>query len=554
MYEDAQEIFSYLPIRRNQLESDYIDHLWNAFSVLDESNTSARAFNLMPFHLLFMMAVQYKTLRISKTHKKACELFFCGVAGRSKKELLSDQLSVFDIALINERTIPEIFQLIDLESEKINSIKKLIDDRNDRLAHAKGGIEQEPDEKIALYIEALQTIRSNFYFMNQQIAENLLSGITIEDDITQLLESLLSSHALDENDLVEVARILLESERPVPAQWIELAEYLLTQFNFDAEMIKTTYPKQFNLKNETYPDDSLFFEELPNVSTNQMLDIVKAHYPAIDPYYLASACTEERKRKFDVLWKNFMPYADRHFRSQAKTNFHQRTWEMYVGNILLEKKLTIQSQSEGPDFIIDKIGYIECVAPTKGNPTKPDSVPEMFVATTPEEIRVQDVPVDKMILRITGVIKDKALDQYENWKSKKWFDSKIPFIIAVNTGDLSHVEDPSMPNVLKALFGFQFMQINIKTDATNFSHRDKVDKSNNESVPVNYFINKDFSFVSGVLFSDKSVLNHPENIGEDCIFVNNPFANNLVDQSFVKLFKNWTASKENDKISLKKNY
>jgi len=130
----------------------------------------------------------------------------------------------------------------------------------------------------------------------------------------------------------------------------------------------------------------------------------------------------------------------------------------------------------------------------------------------------------------------------------------MPFVIAVNTGDLSHVEDPSMLNVLKALFGFQFMQINIKTGATNFSHRDKVEKSNKEPVPVNYFINTDFSFVSGVLFSDKSVLNHPENIGEDFIFVNNPFANNPVEESFVKLFKNWTASKENDEISLKKNY
>lgn len=554
MYEDAQEIFRYLPIRRNQLESDYIDHLWNAFSVLDKSDTSARAFNLMPFHLLFMMAMQYKTLRISKIHKKACELFFCGVAGRSKKELLSDQLSVFDIALINERTIPEIFQLIDLEPEKINLIKKLIDDRNDRLAHAKGGIEQKPDEKILLYIEALQSIQSNFYIMNQQIAKNILSDITSEDDITQLLESILSSHALDENELVEVTRILLESEKLVSTQWIQLAEYLLTQFNFDAGMIKILYPKQFNQKKETYVDDSLFFEELPNVSTNQMLDIVKAHHPAIDPYYIASACSEERKRKFDELWKNFMPYADSHFRSQAKISFHQRSWEMYVGNIFLEKGLSIQSKNEGPDFVIDKTAYIECVAPTKGNPAKPDSVPEMFVATKPEEIRIQDVPVDKMILRITGVIKDKALDQYENWKSKEWFDSKKPFVIAVNTGDLSHVEDPSMPNILKALFGFQFMQINVKTGSTNFSHRDKVEKSNNESVLVNYFINEDFSFVSGVLFSDKLVLNHPENIGEDCIFVNNPFADNPVDESFIKLFKNWTASKENDSISLNKNY
>jgi hypothetical protein len=227
---------------------------------------------------------------------------------------------------------------------------------------------------------------------------------------------------------------------------------------------------------------------------------------------------------------------------------------MYVGNVLLEKKLTIQSQNEGPDFIIDDMTYIECVAPTKGDPNKSDSVPEMFVATTPKEIRVQDVPVDKMILRITGVIKDKALDQYENWKSKKWFDFKKPFVIAINTGDLSYPEDPNMPNTLKALFGFQFMQINIKTGVTSFSYRDKVEKSNKKPVLVDYFINDDFSFVSGDLFSDKLVLDHPENIGEDLIFVNNPFADNPVKESFVNLFKNWTASKENDEISLKKNY
>lgn len=300
--------------------------------------------------------------------------------------------------------------------------------------------------------------------------------------------------------------------------------------------------------------DSLFTVELPLVETNEELEKVKQMYPKYDSYFIASGCCKERREKFDKLWMKYKPYADRHFLNQIRTNFHQRSWEMYVGNVLLKNKLTIQSQNEGPDFVISEVAYVECVAPTKGDPAKPDSVPEMFVATTPEEIRVQDVPVDKMILRITQVIKDKALDQYENWKIKKWFDLKKPFVIAVNTGDLAHVEDPSMPNVLKALFGFQFMQINIKTGATNFSHRDKVDKSNNEPVPVNYFINEDFSFVSGVLFSDKSVLNHPENIGEDCLFVNNPFADNPVDESFVKLFKNWTASKENDKISLKKNY
>ncbi|MDD4358300.1 MAG: hypothetical protein PHY30_00615 [Candidatus Pacebacteria bacterium] len=300
--------------------------------------------------------------------------------------------------------------------------------------------------------------------------------------------------------------------------------------------------------------DTIFTVELPLVETNEELEKVKQMYPKYDSYFIASGCCRERREKFDKLWKKYKPYADRHFLNQIRTSFHQRSWEMYVGNVLLEKKLIIQSQNEGPDFVIDNVAYIECVAPTKGDPAKPDSVPEMFVATKPEEFRVQDVPVDKMILRITQSIKDKALDQYENWKNKNWFDSKTPFVIAVNTGDLSHIEDPGMPNVLKALFGFQFMQINVKTGATNFSHRNEVSKTNNEPVPVNYFTSEEFGFISGVLFSAKIVLNHSENLGDDCVFVNNPFAKNSVNESFVRLFKNWTVNKEDDKLSLKKNY
>ena len=299
---------------------------------------------------------------------------------------------------------------------------------------------------------------------------------------------------------------------------------------------------------------TIFTVELLLIETNQELEKIKQMYPKYDPDFIASGCFKERREKFDKLWANYKPHADSHFLSEIKINFHQRSWEMYLGNVLLEKKQAVRSQNEGPDFIIDRIAYVECVAPTKGDPIKPDSVPEMFVVAKPEEVRVQDVPVDKMILRITQVIREKALDQYENWRSKNWFDSKMPFVIAINTGDLSHAEDPSMPNVLKALFGFQFRQINLRTGATNFSHRNEVPKTNNEPVSVNYFVSRDFNFVSGVLFSDKTVLNHPENIGDDCFFVNNPFAKNPIDQSFITLFKNWNATIENNRVNLKRNY
>jgi len=53
MYKDAQEIFNYLPIRRDTPENDYINHLWQAFFALDQTDTTARPFAVMPFHLLF---------------------------------------------------------------------------------------------------------------------------------------------------------------------------------------------------------------------------------------------------------------------------------------------------------------------------------------------------------------------------------------------------------------------------------------------------------------------------------------------------------------------
>ena len=176
--------------------------------------------------------------------------------------------------------------------------------------------------------------------------------------------------------------------------------------------------------------NTIFTTELPIIESDEDLEKVKNIYPQYDPYFIASGCSQSRKEKFDKLWERYAPYADSHFLSQIRINFHQRSWEMYMGNVLLDKGLEIKSTDEGPDFIIENTAYIECVAPTKGDPGKPDSVPEMFVATKPEEIRVQDVPVDKMILRITQAIKDKASNlgqQRDKQESRHSQQRQAPF-------------------------------------------------------------------------------------------------------------------------------
>lgn len=222
MYEDAQNILNYLPIRKNKAENDYIEHLWSAFSELDASETVARPFCIMPFHLLFMLAVQYKVLRVSKIHTESCNLFFCGVAGRCKKELLSDQKSVFDIALINERTIPEIFQLVGLDNSGIKSIKDLIDERNNNLAHAKGGIEQKLEEKVDLYLQVAERIQQKFKSHNEQMASSWMSEVAEGDDLDQFLEGKFLDSSVTPLDFGDIIGTLFEAEELDFDQWTQI--------------------------------------------------------------------------------------------------------------------------------------------------------------------------------------------------------------------------------------------------------------------------------------------------------------------------------------------
>jgi len=222
MHENAQNILNYLPIRKNKAEDDYIEHLWSVFSELDASQTVSKSFCIMPFHLLFMLAVQYKTLRVSQIYSSPCNLFFCGVAGRNKKELLSDQKSVFDIALIAESTIPEIFQLVGLNESEMRKIKNLIKNRNNNLAHAKGGIEQKLEEKIDLYLQVVESIQQRFKSHNEQIADNWLREIAEGDDLDQFLESKFLDSGATPFDFGDIIGTMLEGKKFDFDQWTQI--------------------------------------------------------------------------------------------------------------------------------------------------------------------------------------------------------------------------------------------------------------------------------------------------------------------------------------------
>lgn len=201
IYENSQKIFDYLPIRRNTLENDYINHLVESFAVLVGSNGVARPFAMMPFHLLFMMALQYKVLRISKEKRVEYELVFTIDRGREREAVLNPE-SVFDIALLNERAIPDLLKLIDVDGETIKQIKKLIDNRNDNLAHAKGGIESEPEMRIEEYLICLRTIQIHMQLLNNSIAGSWATEVSAEDNIPDFIEARLVDSMLCPEDFM----------------------------------------------------------------------------------------------------------------------------------------------------------------------------------------------------------------------------------------------------------------------------------------------------------------------------------------------------------------
>ncbi|MHB1456400.1 MAG: hypothetical protein ACYC0V_05730 [Armatimonadota bacterium] len=295
--------------------------------------------------------------------------------------------------------------------------------------------------------------------------------------------------------------------------------------------------------------DPLFPLELPLVKTDEELQKVKAAYRGYDSYYIASACIEDRRDRFEQLWRRFEQYSDTHFKSEIRVHFHQRSWEMYVGNVLLDKGLSIGSDNEGPDFVVNGVTYVECIACTRGDDNNLNSVPEPYVAPTIYEILAEAVPTDKIILRITNAITTKTME-YSKWRTKRWFDEKSPFVIAINTADMGCPQRYfGIPIIINALFGLENMVIG--PSGRSFIWRTTINKGDSQ-VPVNYFCNNDFDSVSGVLFSEKMVLDHPDRLGDDCVFVNNPFARNPVDHKFTSLFDYWCAEKDGDGIMITK--
>lgn len=179
MNEEASAIFEHLPIEAGS-ETLYIKHLYGAFEAIDEKDDPVRPFSILPFHLLFMLAVQYKVYRLSAFDNdwylqklKKCDLW------KGNKKVLEENSplenkdgiilsasSVRNLSLIKEKQLFDFFDVLKVEGDVIKQAKDLVEIRG-KYAHANGNIEEDVGSRIDSYLQILDSIQLKFENVNK---------------------------------------------------------------------------------------------------------------------------------------------------------------------------------------------------------------------------------------------------------------------------------------------------------------------------------------------------------------------------------------------------
>lgn len=293
-----------------------------------------------------------------------------------------------------------------------------------------------------------------------------------------------------------------------------------------------------------------FPEPIPIITSNKELDALKLAMPKLDGYYLASASIADRRRLFEWLWSEYKPYADDDFLKQHKFSFHQRSWEMYLGNIFLRRGFRLQKAiRNAPDICLltprGKL-WIEAIAP--GHGTGPDRVPEMLMGVG------QSVDFEKISMRVSSALKEKfeKLQKYIRDGSVKLEE---PYVIAVNRGFYSIGDPYEMPLIMQSLFALGPLTIAFTPGGskreTYYARRPSIGKGNGTTVPMTFFEDPAHAAVSAVIYSTQNVLNtgmaaleDPKRIGKDCVVVHNPNATNPIPKSRFKFLVQYGVDNE----------
>jgi len=208
--------------------------------------------------------------------------------------------------------------------------------------------------------------------------------------------------------------------------------------------------------------------------------------------------------------EKYAPYADKDFVSRFPTECLSRFWELYLGCVLLESGFSLipreKRSREGPDFCIeqgDSYLWIEATVANIGYGEESNVLRE----EPPSDVW-QIVPEENIVLRFCSRIKEKY-EKYQRYLVDGIVSKNDSFIIAVNGSGLPiqfwYADEVPYPIRAVLPIGLPFVVINKKTkqiEKYSYQLKSCISKKSGSLVNTDIFRNEQYSFISGILFSN----------------------------------------------------
>jgi hypothetical protein len=226
---------------------------------------------------------------------------------------------------------------------------------------------------------------------------------------------------------------------------------------------------------------------------------------------------------------------DRKFREQIKHNFASCYSELLFASVFRRRLAFLVSHpsDEGPDLFINEIGcWAEVVTMSDSQAGNPNSIPQTILG------EVSEVPQKQIILRITNSFTYKA-DKFRKYLNDGLIRDTEEIVICISGGwfggsnRIPTYIKGGFPPIVSALLAmgnvvFLLDKNTHKIIDQTCEFRDRIPKviseSNTEPIKTDYFLDPNFSYISGVIYSWANV-NEPIDdlsLGNDFYFVHNP--------------------------------
>lgn len=269
------------------------------------------------------------------------------------------------------------------------------------------------------------------------------------------------------------------------------------------------------------------------------------------------------KDELEGLWAQYEPFADARFPEKFAQDPNSRFWEMYLTVELMNegKRLRPRASLErrvrehGPDICIeesDRRIWIESVCPKTGASSSLDSVPDLVAISEGGVATV--APRREVELRISSALYEKK-KTFEKYVQQNIVKPEDVCIIAVSGANF--VEQSSsfgMPVAATTVYPVGpkyavFSKDGNQIVASGYRESNFIERIGTEPIPRCAFLDNQFSSISGLIWSRRSIGNFCW-YDQDFVLIHNFAAKNAFSEAWIPWHEEYVVSGNEDSVEL----